>query len=106
LTSNTLAIALETIKECAQDALVFTDGMTVDDFLGDRKTQAAVVMTLVRIGESAAEIASAHPDFVAAHLDWPWQHMRAIRNRAAHRYDSVNFRVIWDVISSTCCVDR
>lgn len=60
-----------------------------DDFLADAKTQYAVVMCLSRIGEAASRIEIRFPAFVAQHRDWPWQHMRAMRNRGAHDYESI-----------------
>jgi uncharacterized protein with HEPN domain len=40
----------------ANDARHFVDGMSKEDFLADKRTQQAVVMSLVIIGEAAARI--------------------------------------------------
>ena len=49
----------------ANDARRFIDGMSKEDFLADKRTQQAVVMSLVIIGEAAARIMDKHGDFVA-----------------------------------------
>ena len=45
-------------------------------FLADRRTQQAVIMSLVIIGEAATKIMDRHADFVLAQPDVPWRSMR------------------------------
>ena len=40
----------------AADTLAFTEGMAEDDFLTDLRTQRAVVMSLMIVGEAASRI--------------------------------------------------
>jgi uncharacterized protein with HEPN domain len=96
LIDERLAVHLDTMRQGAQDAIAFVHGMSQEQFLTDQKTQAAVMMAFIRIGESATRIEKRFPDFVDAHPDWPWLQMRAMRNRGVHGYDSINFTIIWD----------
>ena len=93
-----IAVDLDRMARAARDALAFTAGMTEADFLDDRKTQAAVVMTLLIIGEAASRIAARSPDFVASNPDLPWNAMRGMRNRAAHGYETIRFDVVWETL--------
>ena len=70
----------------AADALAFTEGMAEDDFLTDLRTQRAVVMSLMIVGEAASRILSDHPDFANAKTAIPWRGIRGMRNRIAHGY--------------------
>jgi uncharacterized protein with HEPN domain len=60
----------------ANDARRFIDGMSKEDFLADKRTQQAVVMSLVIIGEAAARIMDKHSQFVADNSEIPWRGMR------------------------------
>ena len=56
---------LDQMLTAANDARRFIDGMSKEDFLADKRTQQAVVMSLVIIGEAAARIMDKHSQFVA-----------------------------------------
>ena len=79
-------------------ACSFVDGLTKEDFLSDRKTQQAVILNLIVLGEAATKIATEVPEFVAAHPEIPWQQMRGMRNRMAHGYFDINLDVVWDTV--------
>jgi uncharacterized protein with HEPN domain len=47
---------LDQMLTAASDARRFVDGMSKEDFLADKRTQQAVIMSLVIVGEAAARI--------------------------------------------------
>jgi uncharacterized protein with HEPN domain len=47
---------IDQMLAAASDVRRFIDGMSKEDFLADKRTQQAVVMSLVIIGEAAARI--------------------------------------------------
>ena len=89
---------LESVHRAATRAIAFLDGQSLDAFLHDEKTQAAVSMSLIVIGEGANNIALRAPEFVAAHSNWPWDRIRGLRNRIAHGYDALELSVIWSTV--------
>ena len=95
-----LADYLDQMSTASKDALHFAGGMKKEDFLPDKRTQQAVVMSLVIIGEAAARIMDQHSDFMAAHREIPWRGMRGMRNRIAHGYFDVNLDVVWDTLQT------
>ena len=94
--SERVADYLSHMDEAIGLARSFVDGLTKDDFLADRKTQQAVILNLIVLGE--AKIATDKPDFVAAHPEIPWQQMRGMRNRMAHGYFDINLDVVWETV--------
>jgi len=50
MSGNRLPDYLEHIQQAAADACSFIDGLSKEDFLADKRTQSAVVMSLVVIG--------------------------------------------------------
>jgi uncharacterized protein with HEPN domain len=86
---------LERMQRAAAKAIAFTSGISREAFLADEKTQAAVMMTLIVIGEAATRIAAAAPDWMASHPELPWNEMRGLRNRGAHDYEALDFAAVW-----------
>jgi uncharacterized protein with HEPN domain len=84
----------------AREALGFVEGLDREMFLDDRRTQMAVVMNLLIIGEAAAKIMDAEPAFVRAHPELPWRNMRGMRNRMAHGYFETNYELVWETVSA------
>ena len=70
-------------------------------FPEDRRTQQAVVLNLMTIGEAAARTANEHKEFAAAHPEIPWAQMRGMRNRMAHGYFDIDLNVVWDTVRSS-----
>ena len=78
----------------------FAEGMAKADFLGDRKTEQAVILKLILPGEAASKIALEFPEFTTAHPDLPWQQMRSMRNRMAHGCFDIDLDVVWDTVQA------
>lgn len=72
----------------------YVDGLTLEGFQADRRTQRAVAYEVVVIGEAAKNL----PDELRArHADLPWAQMAAVRNRAVHEYFRVSVPILWDI---------
>lgn len=69
---------------------------TVDEFAADTRTQWAVEMGLIRIGEGVNRI----PNTVLAEFDaQPWRQIVGMRNFAAHQYDDLDPRRVWRTVT-------
>lgn len=100
MSSSRLGDYLDQMATATSDARRFVYGMSKEDFLADKRTQQAVVMSLVIIGEAAARIMDKHSEFVAGNPEIPWRGMRGMRNRVAHGYFDVNLDVVWDTVQT------
>jgi uncharacterized protein with HEPN domain len=98
MSENRLPDYLDHMQQAATDACSFVDGMGKDDFLEDKRTQQAVIMSLIIIGEAAAKIMDVYAEFTQAHPEVPWRSMRGMRNRIAHGYFDINLDVVWDTV--------
>jgi uncharacterized protein with HEPN domain len=96
-----LADYLLHMLEAARLAREYVVGISKDDFLKDRRTQQAVVLNLITIGEAASRIVSDHKDFATAHPEIPWAQMRGMRNRMAHGYFDIDLSIVWDTVQSS-----
>jgi uncharacterized protein with HEPN domain len=88
------------MRQAATDAWTFVDGLSRAEFIADKRTQQAVVMSLIIVGEAAAKVLSEHAEFAGEHSDIAWTSMRGMRNRMAHAYYEVDLAVIWDTVQT------
>jgi uncharacterized protein with HEPN domain len=84
--------------QAAKDAVSFIEGWSKQDFLADKRTQQAVIMSLIIVGEAASKVMVDHLDFAEAHSDVPWRNMRGMRNRIAHGYFDINLDMVWETV--------
>lgn len=100
MTPNRLGDLLNHMREAAADACSFVEGMNQADFLQDKRTQQAVVMSLIVLGEAATKIMERHPAFAEMNSHIPWRSMRGMRNRIAHGYFDMNLEVVWATVQA------
>lgn len=89
---------VEHILDAAVQARSYVSGMTKDEFLEDRKTQDAVILKLLVIGEAAAQILKEHGGFAQQRPDIPWNQMKGMRNRMAHGYFETDLQLVWETV--------
>jgi uncharacterized protein with HEPN domain len=72
----------------------YLDGVSREQWDGDRVLRDAVLYRLLLLGE----IASALPDGLRdRYPDVAWRHIRAFRNLAVHHYFGVDWAVVWQI---------
>jgi uncharacterized protein with HEPN domain len=96
MNENRLPDYIDHIQQAATDVCSFVAGLARDDFLADKRTQQAVIMSLIIIGEAATKVMEGHIAFTQAHPEVPWRNMRGMRNRMAPGYFDINLDVVWD----------
>jgi uncharacterized protein with HEPN domain len=97
---NRLPDYLDHIQQAATDACAFVEGLGKTDFLADKRTQQAVIMSLIIIGEAATKVMDGYAEFTQVHTDVPWTSMRGMRNRIAHGYFDINLDVVWETVQT------
>lgn len=100
MSESRLADYLEHIERAASDARGFVNGLNKAEFLADKRTQQAVIMSLIIIGEAATKVMDSYPEFTDAHPEVPWRSMRGMRNRIAHGYFDINLDVVWETVQT------
>src|SRR5476649_2051519 len=100
MNENHLSDYIVHIQQAAADACSFVEGLAKDDFLEDKRTQQAVIMSLIIIGEAATKVMDGYSEFTQAHMQVPWRSMRGMRNRIAHGYFDINLDVVWETVQT------
>lgn len=100
MTNERLSEYLERMTKAAAQAVQYVEGYGKSDFLGDVRTQQAVIMNLVIIGEIATKLLNEHAAFLQQHPQIPWHSMKGMRNRIAHGYFEINLDTVWETVST------
>ena len=71
-------------------------GRTRAELDSDRQLNLSLVRLLEIVGEAAGRVPAEER---ARHLDIPWPDIGGLRNRLIHGYDSVDFDILWHIVS-------
>lgn len=91
---------LDHMQQAAADACSFVKGLSKDEFSVDKRTQQAVVMRVIIIGEAATKVMDRYDEFAQQRPEIPWRSMRGMRNRIAHGYFDINLDVVWETVQT------
>lgn len=100
MTAERLIEYLSQMNQAASQAILYVEGYQKTDFLRDARTQQAVIMNLLILGELATKLLKDHADFISQHPSVPWQSMKGMRNRIAHGYFEINLDTVWETVST------
>lgn len=87
---------LKDIQEAIQRIESYAGGMSYEDFLGDIKTQDAVIRNIEIIGEAVKGVSEAARETLTS---IPWRNIAGMRDRLIHDYFGVNLDIVWQVAS-------
>lgn len=76
MNENRLADYLDHMREAARDTCSFVEGLSKDAFLADKRTQQAVIMSPIVVGEAASRVMDGYAEFANQHRHVPWRSMR------------------------------
>jgi uncharacterized protein with HEPN domain len=98
MTALRLLEYIEQMEKAAASACSFVGEMTRDEFLADAKTQMAVAMSFVILGESVSRILMVDPHIDSNHPQVPWMKIKGMRNLIAHDYFELELDVVWKTV--------
>lgn len=74
----------------------FTEGVTMEAFLQDRRLVLAIERCLEIVGEAAGRISES---FRVAHPQIRWQAMRGMQNLLAHEYGHIDREILYRTVT-------
>lgn len=89
-------IYLKNILDKALEAIGYCREMSKEDFFKDEKTQSAVILKLIVVGEEATKL----PEEIKSAINLPWRSIIGFRNMAIHEYFEVDLSQIWTTVQS------
>jgi uncharacterized protein with HEPN domain len=89
-------VRLRHMLDHAREAVAMARGSARGDLDTDRRLNLALVRLLEIVGEAAAHVP---PEERVLHPDIPWPEIVGLRNRLIHGYDSVDFDILWQIVT-------
>lgn len=87
-------LLLEDILEAIDSILEYTEGISIERFLTDKKTKDAVVRNFEIIGEAANKLSKRIRES-NRHIDWAG--LIGFRNVIVHDYFGIDYDVVWNI---------
>ncbi len=92
---------LDQMIESARLIEGYVEGMDAAAFGADRRTQQAVLLNLLTLGEVATRVLQDHAAFADQHPDIDWRSMKGIRNRIARGCFDLDHEVVWRTLQES-----
>ena len=86
--------------EAELQACAYVEGLSKEEFLDDKRTQQAVILDLILIGEEATKLLKDDEAFADQHPQVLWRSMKGMRNRIAPGYFEINLDTVRDTIQT------
>lgn len=88
-------VLLHDMLDAAEVILQYTEEISFDEYIKDRKTQDAVLRNLTVLGEAAARVSPAFRDLYPM---IEWRKIARSRNIVVHDYFDVDHEIVWRII--------
>lgn len=85
-------LLLSIIKHCEKISGKM-DGLTREAFDRDEDVVQIICFNILQIGELAKNF---DLEFLKRHDQVPWKHIKGMRDRVAHGYDTIDMDMVWD----------
>ncbi len=73
-----------------ENAKSFIGTITREEFAGDHKTAASVLLEIIMLGEMAKRA----PEDLKKAVDIPWKDIAGFRDRAVHQYSKIDMDIV------------
>lgn len=87
-------VYIDQMLDAVRKVEAFTDGFDFTSFKVDEKTQSAVILQLVLIGEIAKQVS----EKTRTKIDLPWKEIIGFRDRAIHNYFGIDLEIVWQTV--------
>jgi len=89
------------IEKAALIIVSYIENLDYDSFENDLKTQDAVMMRLVSIGELVNRLIDHDIAFINDNPQVPWNMIRGMRNKIAHDYFGIDSRMLFETAKTS-----
>jgi uncharacterized protein with HEPN domain len=95
MSKREVKLYLTDIDDSITTILSYTDSITYEQLLKDRKTREAIILNFVVIGEAIKKIP---PEIIERYPDVPWKEFAGMRDKMVHGYFSISPMILWETI--------
>lgn len=91
------SLSVQQMLDHASEAANLAESHTRSELDQDRLLGLALLQLLLILGEAANRVSSVYRE---KHPEIPWGEIIALRNRLIHGYDTIDFDILWEIIST------
>lgn len=84
------------ILTACENILCYKEGYDYETFIGDRKTQDAIIRNIEIIGEAVKNISETLKE---KYPEIAWKEIAKTRDKLIHAYFGVDLDIVWDIIN-------
>ncbi len=85
---------LSDILEAMRRIVIYTSGLTFEQFMKDIKTQDAVVRNLEVVGEATKNLSGS---LRKTYTKIPWRDLAGVRDKMIHHYFGIDYEIVWTI---------
>ncbi len=74
------------------------NNLSFNCFLSNEDIKEIICFNIFQIGELANNLSD---EFVKEYNKIPWKHVRGMRNRIVHGYDTIDYEIIWNTAENS-----
>ena len=93
MSKREVKLYLSDIDDAISAIQSYTESMTYEQLLGDRKTREAITLNFVVIGEAIKKIPQ---EIIDRHPDVPWKEFAGMRDKMVHGYFQISPMIVWE----------
>lgn len=97
MSERSRTVVLRHMLDHAREAVALAAGKSRADLDTERLLNLALARLLEIVGEAAGRVPK---ELCALHPEVPWPQIIRLRNRLIHGYDSIDFNILWQIISN------
>ena len=90
------AVRFRHMLDHAREAVAMARGKTREDLDADRQLNLSLVRLLEIVGEAASQVPK---EECIRYPNIPWPEIVRLRNRLIHGYDTVDFDILWQIVT-------
>jgi uncharacterized protein with HEPN domain len=95
MSERNIRLYLTDILDSGNAILTFVNGLSFEEFCGDRKIYSATIREFEIIGEAVGKL----PDELKQkHTNIEWQDIKDFRNLLMHEYFGIDLEIVWKII--------
>lgn len=96
MTKKVNSVYLKQMLDHLDDLASYIKGFTVAKFGKDKKTQSAVILKLMVVGELSKKLS----EQVKKKINQPWKDIAGFRDVAIHNYEDLDLSIVWDAATN------
>jgi uncharacterized protein with HEPN domain len=93
MSKREVKLYLTDIDDAVSAIQSYTQDMTYEQLLADRKTREAIILNFVVIAEAVKKIPQ---EIINRHPDVPWKEFSGMRNKMVHGHFQISPTIIWE----------